>query len=268
MQVAFPMYVLPEMQADMRSLWVLLRSKLAAAGVENLPHEPRFDDPLAQGSLPADMLMLQYCGFPYVTEWREAMQPLACLHYDAPHCEGKTHRSVIVVRADDDAKTIKDLRGKRAAINGYDSNTGMNLLRHAVADVAQDGTFFGEVIVTGAHVDSLRAVAEGRADVAAIDCVTFAFIGDYQPALTAAVRVLAVTAPSPALPLFVPANTPLALREQLYGAWKAVLDERHLAEDLLTRLRMRAIEPVTDDELDSIAHYAQDAAARGYPVLR
>lgn len=263
------MYVLPEVRNDMRNLWVLLRTRLERAGLDGLPPEPEFDDPLAGGTVPDDLLMLQYCGFPYVTRWRAEgrLTPFACLHYDAPHCEGGMHRSTIVVRADDAAQGIADLRGRRAAINGYDSNTGMNLLRHAIAPYAEEGRFFSGVVETGAHVDSLRAVADGRADVAAIDCVTFAYIGDHMPELAAAVRVLAVTAESPVLPLFLRADAPTELRGMLYRAWQDVLADREQAEGLLTRLRIRGIEPVTDEELDIIAGYQRQAAETGYPEL-
>jgi ABC-type phosphate/phosphonate transport system substrate-binding protein len=266
--VAFPMYVLPQMQADMRNLWVLLRTRLQLAGYGHLAEEPGFDDPLHGGDVPASIGLIQYCGFPYVSQWREHLRPLACLHYDAPHCEGKMHRSVIIVSADNTAKSLEQLRGSRAAINGYDSNTGMNLLRHAIAPLAGGEAFFSDVTVTGAHVESLRAVAEGRADVAAIDCVTFAYIGDYYPEWVAKVRVLATTADSPALPLFTRRDASEAWREALLAAWKSVLVEnRTQAETLLNRLRMRDIEVVTEAELDVIAHYADAAAQQGYPTL-
>lgn len=265
-RIAFPMYVLPEMQDDMRTLWTLLRTRLALAGVRDLPAEPEFADPLV-GGVPDNLLMLQYCGFPYVTEWREQLRPFACLHYDAPHCAGTMHRSVIVVRKDYTAESLADMRGSRVAINGYDSNTGMNLLRHAVAPLTEGKPFFAEVRETGAHVESLRAVVSGEADIAAIDCVTFAFIGDYLPEFTQAVRVLDVTAESPALPLFVPATLPQAMQDALYHAWQDIFTQREQAAQLLARLRMKAISPVDDAALQCIADYAAEAAAQGYPEL-
>lgn len=263
-RIAFPMYVLPAMQEDMRRLWMLLHAQLAQAGVDGLPAEPEFTDPLAAGNVPENLLMLQYCGFPYVSAWRRTLRPFACLHYDAPYCEGKMHRSVIVVRKGQAAESLAGMRRTRVAINGYDSNTGMNLLRHAVAPLAGGKPFFAGVRETGAHAESLRAVVEGQADIAAIDCVTFAYIGDYQPELARAVRVLAVTAASPALPLFTPAHVPQALRDTLYRAWQEVFAQQG---QVLERLRLRGISPVTDDELQVIADYQAQAEALGYPRL-
>lgn len=267
-RVAFPMYVLPEVQADMRALWTRLHSQLRGRlELPGLPDAPEFEDPLADGGIPDELLLWQYCGYPYVTRWHGRIQPLACLHYDAPHCEGGRHRSVIILRKGAGAQSIAEMRGCRAAINGHDSNTGMNLLRHAVAPYAEEGRFFGGIIETGAHIESLRAVAQGRADMASIDCVTFAYIGDYLPELASKVRVLGVTASSPSLPLFTRADAPESQRAAIYRAWEDVFADP-AAKALLARLRLRGISPVTADELAVISSYAQMAVEQGYPVLR
>jgi len=261
--VAFPMYVLPQMREDMGALWQALAQQLDG---RDLPAAPQFDDPLAQG-LPDNLLMVQYCGFPYVSLWRGQLRPLASLHYDAPHCDGIWHRSVVVVHKNSAYEKLEHLRGREAAINGYDSNTGMNLLRHAIAPLAGGKHFLGGVTETGAHVESMRAVADGQADVAAIDCVTFAYIRDYLPELWAQVRVIAVTAASPALPLFTRADAPEAIRNALLQAWRAVLSDTAYAA-LLKRLRMKGISPVDDGQLQVIADYQAEAEQAGYPVLR
>ncbi|MCH2547989.1 MAG: PhnD/SsuA/transferrin family substrate-binding protein [Alphaproteobacteria bacterium] len=268
-RVAFPMYVLPQMQADMRSLWIMVKTRLTMDGVENLPDEPEFSDPLAQGHVPQDLLMLQYCGYPYVTQWQESKQltPFACLHYDAPHCEGKLHRSVIVVAEQSKIKKLSKLKNSRVAINGYDSNTGMNLLRHTIAPIAKSTQFFSQVTVTGAHAASAQAVADGSADVAAIDCVTFAYLSDYDAALTAQLRVIATTETSPALPLFVASHVPQDIQQKLYTAWQEVMDNRNQYAATLKRLRMQGIEPITNADLDVIAKYEAQAAQMGYPEL-
>ena len=65
----------------------------------------------------------------------------------------------------------------------------MNLFRHAVAPLAEGGPFFSSVLKTGGHLASLRALAIDRtADVAAIDCVTFAFVREHLPELAGGVR--------------------------------------------------------------------------------
>ena len=92
-------------------------------------------------------------------------------------------------------------------INSPDSNSGMNLLRASVRPymAADESTYFGSTRVSGGHIDSLHAVAEGRADITTIDCVTYALVQRAFPTLTAAVRVLGFTVQTTSLP-FVSTN--------------------------------------------------------------
>lgn len=111
--------------------------------------------------------------------------------YAAPGCSGATYRSRIVVRDGDRARTLPELRGRRAAVNERRSNSGMNMFRAALAPLAGRAAFFTSVIETGSHEASLRTVVESDADVAAIDAVSFAHIAREQPTLAAQVRTIA-----------------------------------------------------------------------------
>lgn len=178
------------------------------------------------------------------------------------------HRSVVVVGVHSRFDSLEQLRGKRAAINGRDSNTGMNLLRHLLLPLVGEGdSFFSQVIETGAHVESLRAVAEGRAEVASIDCVTFGYMQDYLPELTEQVRVIGLTEQSPALPIFTRRDADAETREMLLGAWQKTLADPRNAE-LLQRLHITGVSPVSEAELDMIALYQIEAEAAGYGELR
>ncbi len=67
-------------------------------------------------------------------------------------------------------------------INGRDSQSGYSALRAIVAPYAGGGRMFSDVSVSGSHRASLRAVAEGRADVATIDAVCWAMAERHEPA--------------------------------------------------------------------------------------
>ena len=56
------------------------------------------------------------------------------------------------------------------------------------------------MVQTGAHRLSAAAVAEGRADIAALDAVTFALMQDLVPE-TRRLKVVGMTDPTPGLPL-------------------------------------------------------------------
>ena len=96
------------------------------------------------------------------------------------------------------------------AFNGLDSQSGVQTLREAVAPLAGGAPFFGGGVETGAHRASMRAVADGRADCAAIDAVCWAMAGRYEHEAVSRLRVVHVTAPAPALPFVTRHGGPVA----------------------------------------------------------
>src|SRR5260370_42512852 len=102
---------------------------------------------------------------------------VAAAIYDAPGCSGTTHRSFLLVPVDSPARTIADLRGKRFALSAWDSNTGMNLARLALAPLAEGGRFLGEIVETGGHAARLGLLARRGAEVAPSACVRYAPFG-------------------------------------------------------------------------------------------
>jgi ABC-type phosphate/phosphonate transport system substrate-binding protein len=183
--------------------------------------------------------------------------------YRAEGCEGAWHRSALVVRRDDPAETLADLAGRRAAMNARDSNTGMNLLRAAVAPLARDGRFFGSVVETGAHARSVLAVIAGRADIAAVDAVTLALLRDRYPGIDRRLRVLGWTAQSPGLPLI---TAQPALVEPLRRALGAVMADPALAP-VRAALRLEGIALVDRSAYAAVPALEQAARDAGYPEL-
>ena len=80
------------------------------------------------------------------------------------------HRAFIVVRADFPAQRLDDLRGAVFLLNSPLSNSGMNLPRRALAEIAGGKPVFRQVIETGGHPASLDRLLRGGGDVASIDC--------------------------------------------------------------------------------------------------
>ena len=66
----------------------------------------------------------------------------------------------------------------------------MNLLRAAIAPLSDGTPFFESVVLSGSHRRSVAMVVAGVADVAAIDCVTFAHLQRLYPHEVTGVRVL------------------------------------------------------------------------------
>jgi ABC-type phosphate/phosphonate transport system substrate-binding protein len=147
-----------------------------------------------------DLLFAQTCGYPLTHAYDGALALLGTPCYDAIGCTGPSYSSAILVPAASRTATIPDLRGKVVAYNAPDSFSGHLALRWVVAPQSQQGRFFARAVETGSHTRSMELVARGEADVAAIDCVTYALAGRLRPELVARLRILAWGPAAPALP--------------------------------------------------------------------
>lgn len=211
-----------------------------------------------------NVLLSQTCGYPLMHGLNEQVQLIATPQFDAPGCEGADYSSVLVTRVDAPFDSLAACRGARAAYNQDDSNSGMNVFRHAVAPLARNGAFFSAVLRTGSHLGSLRAVVENRADVAAIDCVTFAFVCDELPELAQRVRQIGITAVSPGLPLIASGNVPSATIETLR---EALSEAQRAQPERAKRLRLKGFSTLPLTDYERIEQLENEARANGYVRL-
>jgi ABC-type phosphate/phosphonate transport system substrate-binding protein len=265
---ALPMYnVTPGVASDWRALIDGARSRLSgwldARGDRLDIVEP--GDDLTAFWLRDDLLFSQTCGYPLVHALRKRVQLVATPVFDVPGCAGGMYRSVLVVGSHVAAESLEACRGLRAVYNSDDSNSGMNLFRHAVAPLARDGRFFTSVTRSGGHLASLRALAvERSADVAAIDCVTLAFVRDHLPELAAGVREIGVTASTAALP-FIASN---GLPEEAPALIADALTDTLAADPgLAARLKLEGFVRLAEADYATILRLEEEAAASGYPRL-
>lgn len=255
---ALPMYDPPELSDANDALWEAIAERLTTGGLRDVPTRLTRGGDLAALWRRDGLLLGQTCGYPLMTQLSGQVQLVATPVYDAEGCDGPFHRSAVVVARTSPIRRLEDLRGARCVLNDRTSNTGMNLLRALVAPVSEQGRFFGRVTVSGSHRESLALIAEGAADVAAIDCVTLAL----QP-LTESVRVLAWTAPSPGLPFITGPGTDPATLELLRTALDEVLAAPALSP-VRDALLIRGVRRLPLAAYDEILRLELIAAEQGY----
>jgi ABC-type phosphate/phosphonate transport system substrate-binding protein len=263
---SLPMYNFPQMRGANAAFWSALSELLRRRGLAGVPDALSSDRAPVSERIEPEVLFTQTCGWPLQTIYRGQYQLLARPCYDGAGCTGSTHSAFVMVRQDSPARTVANLRGSRFALNSLHSNSGMNLPRRMLADLAQGRPFFGQVTETGGHGASLRLLQAGGADCASIDCLTIAFAQDYQPELVAGLRILAQTPPSPAIP-FV---TSIATDAETVAVLKACLFEMSADPGLrpvLDGLRMARIEPAGDEQYRWLLDYEREAADLGYPAI-
>jgi len=248
------------------ALWAAIARHLRDAGIGDVPPVLTRNRALDAIWTAPDLLLAQTCGYPLTTRLDAAVTLVVTPVYQAPGCAGAWHRSALIVRRDDPAQDSAALFGRSAAINARDSNTGMNLLRAQVAPFARCGKFFGRVIETGSHARSVFAVIAGRADVAAIDAVTLALLGDRYRAIDRHLRVLDWTSATPGLPLIASARQPASVVAALRAALAQVITDPALAPTRAA-LRLGTFAVLERSAYDLIPALERSAVEAGYPDL-
>lgn len=263
---SLPMYNLPEMRGVNASFWAALRGLLAEAGLGDLPEALQFDRPPIPAEISSEVLFSQTCGYPLETIFSGQAIRLGTPCYAAFGCDGPTHCGLFVVPAGSPARELRDLRGGVFLLNHRHSNSGMNLPRRALAEIAERRPFFAQVVETGSQPGNLDRIAGGQADATAVDCVTYAFWRCWRPEMAQRVRVLGRTRPSPAIPFVTSAATPQATVELLRAALRTLAHEPRYAA-IRQELMLADIVDVPDAAYRGLLDYEREAAELGYPAL-
>ena len=203
---SLPMYDLPELTRATDAWWDGLARHMRTEGISDVPDtrsRPLGDSELLQHWTSPTLLFSQTCGYPLTHALAGRVRLLALPVYACDGCGSDGfYSSMIVVPAQSKVYSIADCRSARAVYNSDDSMSGLLALHVAAARVAAtaDSPLFSDALRSGAHTDSLRALAEGRAEVAAIDPVSYALLAKTQPDLIAGTRVIGRSPSVPGLP--------------------------------------------------------------------
>ena len=263
---SLPMYNLPEMRAVNARFWEALRGLLIEVGLHDVPESLTFERLPVPERIDREVLFSQTCGYPLETIFSDQAIRLGTPCYATPGCDGSTHCGLFIVPAGSAARELTDLRGGVFLFNSRHSNSGMNLPRRALADIADGRPFFSEVIETGSHPGNLDRIARGEANATAVDNVTYAFWSRYRPDAAKQVRVLAPTPPSPAIPFVTSVATPPATTRILHSALRRLVhDERY--EAVRAGLLLTDVVDLPDAAYSRLLDYEREAGALGYSVL-
>lgn len=253
---ALPMYDWPEARADTDAEWQDLRARLIAAGIDapeaivrrnrDLPAVPGgildtegravAPDP---ATLPPDeldfqtlwkhpaLLFAQTCWGPMEVGLDGYVSVIGQPSYDGIEGgHGELYSSAILMQrgptalAPTDGRAVLPLdlfRGKRLAYNSLDSMSGIIALTRDLEAAGESLAIFSERVETAAHRASIVAVAEGRADVCAVDCRTWHLAQRHEPR-AAEVVVVGWTARRKGLPYITSRHTPPEIVAKLKAA--------------------------------------------------
>ncbi len=147
------------------------------------------------------------CGLPYGKLSRREDPPFELLV--APVLEGVRYAgeavyfSDVIVHRDSPFQRFDDLQGCVFTYNESTSYSGYHVMIYYLAQKKRDLSFFATRTKSGAHLNSIKAVINGDADVAAIDshALDAEFLLD--PTLHNKIRIIDMIGPSPIPPVVV-----------------------------------------------------------------
>lgn len=201
---ALPMYDWPELSSAHDAYWSSLAQSLNDFG---FPAPQSLTRNMPEGLLwrSKQMLLSQTCGLPLVRDLSTSVEVVGTPAYDIA-CGAGSYFSVIVVKEDSMARNLDDLSGQRLVYNCCNSQSGYAALAYLLQTHTQTGhlysggRFFSESRCSGSHRGSIRDVAAGKSDLAAIDAVSWKLALRHEGAART-LRVLATTPPTPGLPM-------------------------------------------------------------------
>lgn len=189
------MYDFGPAQAANDRLWALIRDGLRGRGIAAPDALTRGEHAYWDAWQSPDLILSQTCGYPFRAKLHDRVTYVGTPDYGVEGCAPGQYRSVFVVRADDARQALAAFDGSRFAFNEPLSQSGWAAPQTHATKL---GLRFPPAVQTGAHRLSAQAVAEGRADIAALDAVTFALM--QAKCLAEGLRIIAMTDPTPGLP--------------------------------------------------------------------
>lgn len=219
MIAALGMYDRPETREATDRFWALIRDGLRAAGQAAPESLARDGRAYMEGWLSPDLLLSQTCGYPFRARLHPHVALIGTPDYGVEGCPPGHYRSLLICRAGDPRGTEAEFAAARLAFNDELSQSGWAA---PALHMAERGLTVRPALRSGGHLASARAVAEGAAEWAALDAVTWRLMLRHDP-LAPRLRVWGHTAATPGLPYVTAAGRdPAPIRAAIRAAIAAL----------------------------------------------
>ena len=153
------------------------------------------------------------CSGPYAT----GRQTYGFEALAVPQVRGKhSYHSYLIVNQNSSFKDLMDLRGKTFAFTDPESNTGKLVPTYwLVQQQEQPKKFFGKIIYTHSHDNSIMAVANSLVDGAAVHEQIWEYFNDKNPTFTSNTRIIKKSQPFGNPPVVASKHLPRQLKADI-----------------------------------------------------
>lgn len=211
------------------------------------------------------------CGLPYVMlhdKPEPAVQAIATPIMKIARYQGQPqYFSDLIVRKDSPYKTLQELEGRTYVYNDEISHAGYNQPRYRMLQLGLTKGFFGKVLRSGSHEESIRMVATGEADASYVDSLVLDYDREKGLGHAHEVRVIDTLGPSTIGPLVVSSQMPADLRDKLQHAL-VTMHEDPEGRALLDEALLDRFVVAQDSNYDNIRAMKKAAEKAGFTVIR
>ncbi len=190
------MYQRPQLEDAHNRYWQLIRKNLTDADVDSPENLSQDAEEFYVWNHP-DLVLSQTCGMPYRTWLHDKVELVGTPDFGIDGCPPGYYRSALVVRADDPREDVSEFRD---AIFAYNQTFSQSGYAAPYWHLQPKGFWFEKRHQTEQHLLSAKAVAQGGADIASLDAVSWRLMDQYE-SFADGLRVLEWTIPTPGLPL-------------------------------------------------------------------
>ena len=242
------MYDWPETSSALDVLWTSASKNLSLLGISAPAELTRASNPFDVWSS-SDLLVGQTCGWPYINQLQEKVIPFARFDHGLQDCKPGDYCSVYIGKHDSYADHLVSADAfsfvEKVAVNSPDSQSGFHVFAEITKQRAEMSIPGEKRLITGAHRNSLIAVANGQADLAAIDAVAFELAKHHEPEAVSQIVVLGTSRSLPGLPL-ITSRENSSRSDQLLEAISKAIEET--PQDALDALLIRGVVKARHDD--------------------
>ena len=206
--------------------------------------------------LNAGMIDLGFvCGLPYVMEKAKPKPSydllLAPVMSNKKYHDKPVYYSYVIVNKNSKFNNFMDLKGSRFVFNDEISNSGYNIPRAHLIAIGETSGFFGSVIRSGSHEESIRLVASGEADASAVDSLVYDYDIANNPLYVAKTKVIKILGPTGIPPVVISKNISLSLRHKIKTILTA-MNKDPIGKRILKQAMVDRFISVADSNYDDI----------------
>jgi phosphonate transport system substrate-binding protein len=211
------------------------------------------------------------CGLPYVMMHDKPQSSIELLL--APVMKSKKYNdepkyySYVIVHKDSKFDSFSDLKGSTFVYNDEISNSGYNVPRAKLIEMGETSGFFGKILRSGSHEESIRMVALGEAEVSAVDSLVYDYDVAKNPKFTQQTKILEILGPAGIPPVVISTRISPSLRKKISDILLGMKDDPVGAE-ILEEALVDRFTVVDDSNYDDVRKMRRQAQDSGFQVIR